>query len=75
MNGRFYLQIWHRKRILLLFKVLGSIIQLFDKYGLIRLSCVLLNRFLPRCLCGNSDDALPLKAEAASLASLGVNHI
>jgi len=75
LYGLLYLQVGHGQAILLLLEGMSSLVELLDEYPTVQLAPILLDGLLPWGLSGDPDDALPLQAQATSLASLGINHV
>jgi hypothetical protein len=69
------LQVGHGQTVLLLFKGMSSLVELLDEYSSVSLASILLNGLFPRGFSRDSNDALPLQAQATSLAALGINHV
>jgi hypothetical protein len=54
---------------------MSGLVELLDEYSSVSLASILLDGLFPWGFSGDSNDALPLQAQATSLAALGVNHV
>jgi hypothetical protein len=54
---------------------MSCLVELLDEYSTVYLASILLDGLFPWGFSGDSNDALPLQAQAASLTALGVNHV
>ena len=54
---------------------MSCLVELLDEYSTVSLATILLDGLFPRGFSGDSNDALPLQAQATSLAALGINHV
>ena len=69
------MQVGHGQAVLLLLEGMSGLVELLDEYPTVQLASILLDGLFPRGFSGDPDDALPLQAQAASLAALGIYHI